>query len=151
MSHAWTWREGDVTPSFYKTGSLAPVRTKREQREIERLNVRKRRRRREEKEERAAILRDPREGSVISGAGCRCLDLGGAISERATPDASGFPNSRGVVELFLALSSNFIGLLRIDVLLDDFLLWLLIPYLRLTFRLLITLKLCNYWGINYGG
>jgi hypothetical protein len=107
LSHAWSWREGDI-------------RTKRKQRERERLNMRKRRRKREEKEERATILRDLREGSVIFGAGRRCLDLGGAIGGRATLDTSSFPNSRDVGKLFLALSSNFIGLLRIGILLDDF-------------------------------
>jgi hypothetical protein len=39
---------------------------------------------------------------------------------KINPDASGFPNSRRVGKLFLALSRNFIGLLRICVLLDDF-------------------------------
>jgi hypothetical protein len=39
---------------------------------------------------------------------------------RSNPNASRFPDSRRVGKLFLALSSNFIGLLKIGILLDTF-------------------------------
>jgi hypothetical protein len=40
--------------------------------------------------------------------------------QKSNPNANGFPDSRRAGKLFLALSSNFIGLLKICILLDDF-------------------------------